>query len=450
MAGESKASGAGVSASTYPSAGVAWATLFVLMVVYIVSFVDRFILSFVIAPLKQEFGINDSQVGLLQLALTLSYAIFALPVGYCLDRYSRRTVIFVGMFFWSVCATLSGLVKSFPMLLLARSGVGAGEAVTTPGGYSIIGDSFPPHRLSLAMAMFTVGGSIGVGLAFLLGGPLVQALTEIGPVTVPLLGTLQPWQQAFIVTGVPGMALAFLVYAVREPTRRQQKVEAKGGGYGEAFAFIGRYRTFYLSIFVAIALAQSALSSVQFWLPAYFARVHEWSAGASGIGMGLGQMGIALVAMWVHGMTADRLYARGMKDAHFVWAAGATILAIPICLLLFSTTNAWLSLASFILYFLVLAGMNSVGPAVTQIVTPSQLSGRISSLYILAVLAANSIGPWVVGLLTDGLFGDPKMLGRALATYAIAMFTIASILLLVARKAARKAVEEAEARAAAA
>jgi MFS family permease len=437
--------GAPASASNYPSATAAWAALAVLMVVYVVSFVDRFVLSFVVAPLKAELGINDSQVGMLQSALSISYAVLAMPVGYCLDRYSRRTVIFAGMFFWSICATLSGVAKSFPILFLARAGVGAGEAVTTPGGYSIIGDSFPPHRLSLAMSLFTVGGSIGVGLAFLLGGPLVQLLSEHGAIMVPVLGEIQPWQQAFIVTGVPGMALAFLIYALREPERRQTKVEKTGGGYGEVFAYIGKYKLFYVALFLSIALAQSAMSSVQFWLPAYFARVHGLSAAASGIGMGIGQMGIALIGMWIHGITADRLFARGMKDAHFVWAAGAAILGIPICLMLFGTSDAWFAMIMFAVFFLVVAGMNAVGPAVLQIVTPSALSGRISSIYILAVLAANSIGPTIVGLLTDRLFGDPTKIGRALLIYDIVLLTISAVLLLAARKSARQAVIEVEA-----
>ncbi|HET7333870.1 MAG TPA: MFS transporter, partial [Rhizomicrobium sp.] len=196
--------------------------LVVLLIAYTLSFLDRTLLSLLIAPVKQDLGLSDTGISLLLgFAFALLYTVVGVPLGYLADRTNRRRLIITGIVFWSTMTALCGLAKNFWSLFAARIGVGIGEATLTPAAYSILSDSFPRKRLGRVMAIYSVGLPLGSGLALGLGGVLIDWITSLGPVALPFLGVLAPWRLSFIFVGVSGLAVVLLMLSVREPKRRK-------------------------------------------------------------------------------------------------------------------------------------------------------------------------------------------------------------------------------------
>jgi MFS family permease len=149
----------------------AWAALAVFVVLHMVAYLDRLLLLLLVDPIRKTFGATDIQIGLLQgLAFMVSFSLCGLPLGWAVDRYPRRWIVFLGMNIWSVAAAAAGLAQQFWQLILSRVGVGAGEAALAPAVYSMLADMFPPQRLALPMAIFTMGAVLGQGVSYILGG----------------------------------------------------------------------------------------------------------------------------------------------------------------------------------------------------------------------------------------------------------------------------------------
>ena len=159
------------SQATESSLKYAWYVVFVLMVCYTLSFIDRQILGMLVDPIKRDFEISDTGVGLLQgLAFVAFYTFMGLPVGWLVDRYSRRSIIAVGVFFWSLMTALCAAAGNFWSLFAARMGVGVGEATLAPSAMSMTSDYFPKERLGGALSVYAMGIFVGSGIAQIVGG----------------------------------------------------------------------------------------------------------------------------------------------------------------------------------------------------------------------------------------------------------------------------------------
>lgn len=188
---------------TWPSAGRAWWQVIVLTIAYIVSFVDRTIISLLVEPIKADLGIGDTQIALLQgVAFGLCYAIMGFPLGWLADRRSRRGLIAAGSTLWGVATAWCGAAGSFTQLFMARVGVGVGEASLSPAALSTISDLFPREKRGLAIGFYTMAVSLGSGLALILGGAVLAWVATFPRISVPLLGPLAPWRMAFVSVGL--------------------------------------------------------------------------------------------------------------------------------------------------------------------------------------------------------------------------------------------------------
>lgn len=424
--------------AAYPSPTMGWLTVAILFILYILSLTDRNIMALMIGPIKQDLGLSDVQISLLQgPAFAILFCLCAVPLGMALDRYSRRTVLYLSVTVWSIAAAACGMSASFAALAVARAGVGAGESGFGTGSYSVIGDSFPPQRVSLAMSVFIMGGVMGAGIVFLVGGPIVAAVMKGGPAIWPVLGLLQPWQQVFILTGAPGLLLAFLVFAFREPPRR--KIAASTAGYGEAWAFMRRHKPLFAANFIGFGLAYAVTIGFQLWTPAYLARVHGWQPGRIGIVIGLAQIAAAAL-MPVHGWVVDALYRRGRRDAHLFWCTITILAAAPFGVAAFLTGNPWITIGCYWAFMAFILSTASMGPATAQVVTPPYLRGRVSAIYVLATgLIAMVGGPPFVGLMTDRVLGDEKLVGTSLIISVFAILLPAALLFALGRASMRRA-----------
>ncbi len=424
----------------------AWWMLFVLFLLYVLSLFDRFILTMLVEPIKADLLLSDVQMSIiLGPAFAIFYAICGLPLGWAADRYPRRWVIYLGVTFWSVSAMAGGFAKSFVHLLFARIGVGAGEASLTPAAYSLMGDRFPPRRLTTAMSLFQTGSMVGSATAFALGGLMIGFAGDIQASHLPVLGSMEAWQLALVLSGAPGILLALLVFTFSEPPRgAYKKPKAKVDPTDDRFIAFLRREWVLMSLmgvgFASITMIGYSLSS---WTPTYIAR--EFSLTPQQYGPALGAVSMAAGAtMVLKGWIVDWLYARGMQDAHLRFYSWLIAAAIPIALLAFNMHSfysfivIYALLQVFAIQFVVYLG------ATLQLVTPEALRARTLAMFLgLFSLLGYGLGPPITAILTDYVYGDESQLGLALLTINIVGLPIT----LICLRAALKQVPRAMARA---
>src|ERR1700722_10593446 len=455
MATQSQSAGVAASSnsSPYPSSFAAWYSVAVLMLIYIFSFIDRSAISLIVEPMKRDLQISDTQIGLLQgSAFALLYTFLGLPIARLSDRHSRRAIIAAGVFIWSIMATLCGLVRTALQLFVARIGVGVGEAALSPAAYSIITDSFPRARLGSAFGVYNIGITIGAGVAFLVGGIVVAAVSHAGAsYTLPLLGEVRAWQMVFIVTGAPGIVLPLLLLTFREPARRGilRAPSAKPTAafprppLKEVLGYVWLSRKFYCLYFIALALLAMCGYCVAAWLPTAIIRAYGVSYGQVGKVLGVSTILMNSTGMLLAGILCDRLTRRGSKAAPIIVALISTCgIAVFSCLptLMPTVTLVWIAIFVSGLTF---NAYNGVGPMAVNQVTPNQYRAQVSAVYLFVVNALGlGVGPTLVPLLNDHLFHDPLKIRFSLIIVVFCAAVAAILLLMIVRPVYRQKVVE--------
>lgn len=194
--------------------------LFVLVIVYVFNFIDRNILSILSQEIQADLGVTDAQMGFLYgTVFAVFYAVFGIPLARFADVWVRRSLISVGLLFWSLMTALSGFAKSFPMLATFRIGVGIGEASASPAAYSMLSDYYHPKLRATVLAIYSSGVYIGGGIGLFLGGFIMETWNSWYPDTTTAPFEIKGWQAAFLAVGVPGMLMAIWVRTLKEPKR---------------------------------------------------------------------------------------------------------------------------------------------------------------------------------------------------------------------------------------
>lgn len=422
---------------------VAWFSVGILLVVAIMSYLDRQIISLMVEPMKASLGVSDFEIGLLQgVAFGLFYALFGLPIGWLVDRYSRRKIIYFGMTLWSMAAGACGLASTYTQLLLARFGVGIGEASLSPAAYSMIADLFPPRRLALALGVFATGSSIGGALAYMAGGALIAKFEAIGATALPLIGVVEPWQMVFLVTGLPGIGIAALMFLVPEPVRLRRKVDLAVPDRG-VMHFLLANRRYFICHFVGFGLIAVMAYGTAAWAPAMLMRRYE--LGVAEVGIILGTVGAlsGIPGFIFGGWFVDRWFARGRRDAHLRYFVYACLVGVVMAVVAFQLADGilWLFIPAYaLLHFL----QPFTGPAVAhlQIVTPNEYRGRVSALFVLVFnLMGMCLGPPSVAFITTFVFRDPMQVHWSLTIMYIVVGLSAASLFWLGLTPARRAAE---------
>lgn len=194
--------------------------LFVLIVVYIFNFIDRQIISILAEEIKADLGIGDAEIGFLYgTAFAIFYAVFGIPLGKLADVWNRKSLIAIGLSFWSLMTAMSGFAKSYAGLAICRFGVGVGEASATPAAFSMLSDYFSPRVRATVLAIYSSGIYIGAGIGLFLGGTVVEAWYAWYPDLSLAPFGIKPWQAAFLTVGLPGLIVAVWVWTLKEPLR---------------------------------------------------------------------------------------------------------------------------------------------------------------------------------------------------------------------------------------
>lgn len=419
--------------SAYPPVGAASYALALLFLAYVLSFIDRQILSLLIGPIRDQFQISDFEYSLLQgAAFALLYTFAGLPLGRLADRVSRKWVIAGSVAFWSLATFACGMAKNFTQLFVARMAVGAGEAGLAPPAYSIITDSFKPQHFGYAMAFYKSAVKVGGALALILGGVLIDFYTDIGAFEVPLIGTIQPWQATLMTVGLPGLLLSLLIMTMVEPARKDLAVTESGSlqiPIADVARFLWQRRRTYLSLFLGSSMLAMAGYGSAAWYPEMFVRNYGVSKTEAGSSFGLiilvgGSLGVML-GPWI----ANLLAARGKTDAYVRAIMYASIIAVfpAVAAPLMPTMNGTLML----LFPATMFGGAYLGvmAASFQPITPNQLRGQTTAIYIFVTnILGMAAGTSVNAAFTDFLYQDDGKLHYSIAT-ANAIFYPAAVAL---------------------
>ncbi len=201
-----------------PVPAYSWYALSVLVLVYVLNFIDRQILSILANDIKADLGVDDAYLGFLYgTAFAVFYALFGIPLGKLADGWKRTRLLAIGLTLWSTMTALSGFARNATVLTVARIGVGVGEATASPSAYSLISDWFPARLRATALAIYSSGLYIGGGVSIWIGALIVENWNAAYPGGGPL--GLAGWQAAFLAVGIPGLMLAIWVMTLREPVR---------------------------------------------------------------------------------------------------------------------------------------------------------------------------------------------------------------------------------------
>ena len=418
--------------SAYPSSLRAWSTVAILMLAYVLSFIDRQILNLLVGPIRRDLVISDTQMSLLMgLSFALFYTVCGIPLGRLADTKSRRGLIAIGVLFWSAMTAACGMARLYWQFLLCRIGVGVGEAALSPAAYSLIADSFPAERRATAISVYSMGVYLGSGLAFLLGGLVIKFASAQGDVLLPVLGEVRPWQLIFLILGAAGVLFSLLLLAVREPSRR-----GVGAGVAVPLAEVGRYlranrRTVLYHNFGFAGLAFAGYGSAA-WIPTFFIRTYGWDAGHVGVVYGSIVAVFGCLGIVFGGRLADWMAKRGRTDANMRVGLYAAMAALP-CVASFPLMDNALWAAVLMAPTVFCLSMPfGVAPAAIQEIMPSAMRGQASAIYLFVItLIGLGIGPTAVALVTDYLFADDQALRYSLLI--VSTLAVASSLFLLAK-----------------
>lgn len=376
----------------YANRSTAYYALVVLTIVYSFNFIDRQLLAILQESIKADLDLSDSQLGLLTgFAFAAFYVIAGIPIARWADRGNRRNIVSLSLFVWSFMTAISGLVNNFAQLLLARIGVGIGEAGGSPPSHSIISDIFPPTERASAIGFYSMGVSIGILFGFLAGGWLNEFFG---------------WRVAFMVVGAPGILLAIIVrWTVPEPIRgltEKRTVSTDAVPLSQVIAVLWGCRAFR-HMALAAGLNAFAGYSISNWTASFMIRSHHMSTGELGTWLSL-TIGLGgAIGVFCGGLLADRLAPRDQR--WYMWLPALTgFVCLPFMAAVYLVSNPYTALLLGVvpgILFNVYLG-NTI--ATTHALVGLRMRALSSAILFLVINTIGlGLGPWTIGMLSDYL-----------------------------------------------
>ena len=393
------------TAAARQTGGSVRVTLWILLIVYIFNFIDRQIVNILAEPIRLELGLSDTQIGLMTgLAFALFYTILGLPIARFSDRPTthRPKLIAAALATWSAMTALCGMAQNFVQLLLARIGVGIGEAGCTPPAHSLIADMVEPKKRSSALAFYALGIPVGTLLGMMIGG---------------LLADFVGWRRAFFIVGVPGVLLAIVVaWVLKEPRRHLTQAQAASNAQqtmplGQAVRSVMGSRAFVLLLVAGSAAAFLAYGKTT-WTTIFFQRTHGLTPGEVGFWFGVVNGAAGIAGTFLGGWLADRYGAENRRHVLTAPAVGMA-LAVPLAFLAYRADN-WL-FALTLLFLPTLFNSLYYGPTYSAARGLVPLRARAIAAAVLLFfqnLIGLGLGPLFFGMLSDWLrpeFGEESV-----------------------------------------
>jgi MFS family permease len=365
--------------------------LAILTVVYALNFLDRTIFNVLIEPIKKEFVLSDTTMGLLAgFGFVLFYSLLGIPIARIADRLNRRNIVAIAFAFWSAMTFLCGTASSVTALALARVGVGIGESAGTPASQSILADLFDKNERPRALGVFAIGTYLGVFLGYFIGGYVDQ---HYG------------WRMAFFSAGLPGIALAALLWlTISEPKRGAMAETFAPEPLGPTLGFLASQQTFVI-VLIGFCLTTYTNYATAAWIPPFLARVHHLSSAEIGTYAGTFKGLFGMAGTLIGGLAVAQISNR--DDRWKLWApaitSGVAGPVFAVCMLTgdFATMVTALAATSFLVGF-------HLGPifAIAQTVAKPSMRALASAIVLLtATCFGQGVGPLAVGMINDALKG---------------------------------------------
>ena len=431
MAGERARADDLRTAEGYPTAREAWYTVGVLYCAYLLAFVDRQILAYLVDPIRAQFGISDLQFSLVSgFVFVLLTSLLAIPISVLADNRRRRSLIAIGMGIWSLAALLSSRAMGLLTLGLSRCGVALGQSALVPASISQIADSFPPDRRGLALNVHAAGVHGGIGLSNFFGGWVVAAVAAMSGFTMPLIGFVAPWQIALALVAIPCAIVAVLVLTLREPRRQSRTHMPREVTLEETIAYVRSHWFVYASLIFGAAFSAIGSYGMFAWVPAVFMRLFGWSAGPVGLVFGaltlvLGTAGLVLSGVYVGTFVrrgADIVYQRLM-----MLAIACAIVPGAISITADSAITMWLCIAAVIFFLGMPIGL---APAALVAITPNKMRAQVIAVYAAVInVIGLGLGPVLVALLTDFVFMNDAAVARSMGIVIVVSGVLGVLLL---------------------
>lgn len=398
--------------------------LVMLTIVYAFNFIDRQILVILQEPIKNEMALSDAQLGLLSgFTFAVIYVTAGIPIAYWADRSNRRNIVVASLAIWSGMTAISGLVQSYVQLLLARVGVGLGEAGGSPPAHSMISDYYPPHQRATALSFYTSGIYVGILLGFAFGGMLAEAVG---------------WRMAFMVVGIPGVLFAgLLLITVREPLRGRWDAASSNlerPSMSQTLGLLRRRRSFWY-----IALGCALTSYVSYgngnFFPSFLIRNHGMSIADVGLVLSLVSGISGALGTFAGGYLADRLAPRDRRWYVWVPILGGALAFFPYFYVLIADNTTSILV---VLFFVSIVNSLYLGPsiAVSHTLVPPRMRALTSAvLFFVLNMIGLGLGPFITGLTSDLLveLSGPDNLRHAMLITA----TVAALAMFMFYQAAR-------------
>lgn len=412
-------------AESTPVPPKAYYTLFVLGVVILFTVLDRQILALMIEPIKQDYGISDTQAALLLgAAFSLTYAVAGLPIARIADSTNRRNLIAICTAFWSLMTVACGLAQNYTHLFLARMGIGIGEAGYGPATWSMVTDIFPREKVAMATGTLAIGAQLGMGLALVIGGGAYALVAHLPPIDVPLIGEIKAWHWPFIIVGFPGVLWAMVVWAtIDEPKRTGEKLLVGRKRTAIPVKEVARYMASDWRAYTAIIggsclAALFSLGSLQ-WMPTLFIREYGWSLTKVGLVQGILTMIVGPLGLLAGGKISEIVTLRGVPGANLRIVLAATMITVPLAITFPLIPNPWVMLSVYGITIFVAGVKGGPGIAAMQLITPNRMRAQVGAVSLFSAnVIAFALGPLIVALFTDYLFSDPRDLKYSMSLAA--------------------------------
>ncbi|MCY4477583.1 MAG: MFS transporter [Gammaproteobacteria bacterium] len=363
-----------------------------LLAVMTLNYADRYVIGILLPQIKSDLALTDTQIGFITgAAFTVFYALLGVPIASLADRRSRRKIIAVALALWSLMTCLCGLARSFVQLAVFRVLVGVGEAGCTPPSHSLISDYFAPRERAMAMAVLGLGSSLGVFLAFLVGGWITDAYG---------------WRITLVSFGAPGVLIALIVYfTLRDPPRGHSdglQVAEEAPRMYPAFRGLWAKGTFRYMV-LGGSLYGMVSTALLAWLPSFYTRTHGLEVAAVGTWLAFTKALPHAAGTLLGGLLASRLAKFGTKPPIYL-CAGVQLVAAPFYALVLLVPDPTAALLWLIVPACVGVMQGPILFATIQGVADIRTRAVASALMILIInLIAGVIGPQAVGVASDFL-----------------------------------------------
>ena len=432
-----------MSAATppWPPEHEARRAVLVLMVAYIFSYIDRQILAMLVGPIKADLGVTDFELSLLNgLAFAVCFTVLGVwPVGQWADLGNRRNLAAAGVFLWSLMTAVCGRVTSYAGLFVARVGVGVGEATLAPAAYSMIADYVPPARRGRALGLFSMGIYLGIGVAIMVTGLVVQAVGSMPVMHWPVIGEVRGWQVAFLILGPPGMLVSLWLLTVREPARREVAAATTGVRYADVWRRIREHAGFYANLIFGVSMLTLTFNAVAFWIPAHLLRVHELSPLQVAFSYGPIMFVAGSLGILAGGVLADRWRSAGRADAELQVVLYGALALGPLVIAAFQLRDATLAIALLAPLLFVTSFPFGAASAALQMVTPNRFRARTSAIYLLVInLLGIGLGSSAASFVSDVVLQDEQRIGDGVTAVAAVAAPLAAWLIHRARPTYRR------------